>query len=218
MVLYSYLREVLLRFKYYLGGGSLLLILAGIIEHFIANSITWVIYLWILVACFVLALITHGASQYKRLMPRIMIGEVTKSVWPAENYGFTGAGYYFDVLNLSESESIENARAELVSLQPAAEYLPLPVPLKIKHDDYETREFSIHPRSIRQIDLITGPVDDPKSQKEMIITHTVNADRVPVPYGKYRLTVSVGAKNIPPATAVFEAWIDERRELRCVRI
>jgi hypothetical protein len=68
------------------------------------------------------------------------------------------------------------------------------------------------------VDLITGPVDAYKSQREMIIAHTVNKDRIAIPRDKYRLTVRVGAKNSPPVTAVFEAWAEGAPELKCVQL
>jgi hypothetical protein len=216
-ILYAYLKEVLSRFNYSLGGGSLLIIAAGIVEHFTANSVTWPIYTWLLVACFVIALITHGARQYERLLPRIVIRNVTRTVWPFEQFGHTGAGYHFDIFNSSASESLENVRAEIVAIEPSLQYLPLPVPMKIKHDDYDTREFSINPLSIRQIDLLTGPVNNPRSHQPMVIVHTVKDALTPVPDQKYRITVRISAKNTPPVTAVFETWI-ENRELMCVHL
>jgi hypothetical protein len=217
MILYSYLKEVLVRFKYWLGGGSGLLIIAGIAEHFLANSITWAIYIWLLVAGFVITLVRHGADQYKRLLPRIVIRNLTRRVWPAEQHGFTGAEYYFEIFNSSDCEPLENVRAELISMQPdPIGYLP--VPLRIKHDDYEVREFSINPASTRMVDLITGPVDAYKSQREMVIAHTVSKDRIAIPRDKYRLTVRVGAKNSPPVMAVFETWVEGPPELRCIQL
>lgn len=213
-VLWAYLIEVLAQYKYLLGGGSLLVVLLGIVEHFLAISVTWAAYVWILAVCFVIALVRHGVDQHRRLMPRMTIRSLTRRVWPVQQHGFTGAEYYFEVHNLGESQALENVRVELISMRPdAIGYLP--VPLHIKHDDYESREMSINPGSSRQIDLVTGPVNHQKSQQVMIIAHTVNADRVPVPPGKYSLTVRVCAKDTPPLTAVFEAWI-EGAELRCV--
>lgn len=213
-ILWAYLKEVLVQYKYLLGGGSLLLVLLGVVEHFLANSVRWTVYIWILGACFVIALVRHGVNQYERLIPRIVIRNLTRRVWPVDQHGFTGAEYFFEVYNSGGSQSLENVRVELVSMEPdAIGYLP--VPLHIKHDDYESREMLINPGSGRQVDLVTGPVNHPKSQQVVIIAHTVNADRACVPPGKYRLTVRVCAKDTPPVTAAFEAWIEEF-ELRCV--
>lgn len=216
-VLYAYLKEVLLGYKYLLGGGSLLLILLGIAEHYTANSIRWEVYIWVLTACFVTALIRHGVAQHKRLTPSATIRHLRERVWPPTAYaGFTGREYYFEIFNLSEAQTLEQVRVELISMQPdVIGYLP--VPLHIKHDDYESREFSINPGSGRFIDLVTGPVGgDPRSQQAMIIAHTVNKDRTTIPHGRYKLTVRVSAKDSAPVIAVLEAWISEDGNLKCI--
>jgi len=86
----------------------------------------------------------------------------------------------------------------------------------VRNDDYITREFSINPLSVRQIDLITGPVNAPNSQAVMIVAHTVNKYRAPIPNGKYEITVRVSASNSPPVTATFVTMLDNTGELQCV--
>jgi hypothetical protein len=216
MMLWRYLVEVFSRFKLLLGGGSGLVVLAGVIEHFTTKGVTWPIYAWIIVACLVTALGSHGLSQYRRLQPGIAIRNLERRVWPVNQHNFTGAEYYFEVFNLSEAQSLEGVRVELVSMQPdRIGYLP--VPLHIKHDSYENREFSVNPKSGRQIDLITGPTSHDRSQKVMVVAHTVNADRMAIPNETYHLTVRVSAKDIPPAFASFQAWV-EGDELRCIAL
>ena len=85
-------------------------------------------------------------------------------------------------------------------------------PLHIKHESYGVREFSINPGSVKQIDLITGPVNDPKSQQAMTVAHEYT-EQFPIPFGRYRLTVRVSAKNAPPEIAIFEAMIDNNGEV-----
>jgi hypothetical protein len=153
----------------------------------------------------------------RRLTPKAIIRNLTPRVWPADLVSFTGKEYYFDIFNSSETESLDNVRVEVAEIIPDAIGYPN-APLHVRNDDYETREFSINPASVRQIDLITGPVNDPKSQRLMIIAHTVNKERRPIPYGRYRITVRVSARNMPPVTAVFEAWIDEEKVLQCAAI
>jgi hypothetical protein len=153
----------------------------------------------------------------RRSTPRAIIRNLTPRVWPADLVPFTGKEYYFDIFNSSEAESLENVRVEVAEIIPDAIGYPN-APLHVRNDDYETREFSINPASVRQIDLITGPVNDPRSQRQMIIAHTVNKERRPIPYGRYRITVRVSAKNAPPATAVFEAWIDDDEVLQCMAV
>jgi len=172
--------------------------------------------------CFVVSSVIVWFQQHKklkdlerRLSPRIVIRNLSPRVWPSDLIPFTGKEYYFDIFNASETESLENVRVEANSLPDAIGYPN--VPWHVRNDGYETREFSINPASIRQIDLITGPVNKPDSQKLMIVAHTVNTERRPIPYGRYQITVKASAKNTPPATAVFQAWI-EAGELKCVAL
>lgn len=145
---------------------------------------------------------------------RIEIRNLSRRVWPVERHGFTGAEYYIDVFNDSDGESLEGVRLELVGLSPDAIGF-LPIPLHIKHENYDTREVSIHPKSARSFDILTGPVNDPRSQKVMMIPHTVNSERFPLPTNKYRMTIRASAKNIAPVDAILDAWIDAEGELRC---
>jgi hypothetical protein len=153
-----------------------------------------------------------------RLRPRAVIENLTPRVWPRGQGGVsvTGKEYYFDIRNLSESESLEGVRVEVAEMIPDAIGYPN-APLHVRNDSYDTREFSINPKSIRQIDLITGPVNAPYSQKSMIVAHTVNDYRNKIPYGKYRITVRVSAKNSPPVMTSFVVWI-ENDELQCAVI
>jgi len=146
------------------------------------------------------------------------IRSLTPRIWPAGQGGVTVTGkeYYFDVRNLGETEPLESVRVEVSKLIPDAIGYPN-APLHVRNDSYETRDFTINPGSVRQIDLITGPVNAPHSQTVMIIAHTVNEYRSTIPLGKYRITVRASAKNTPPVTAVFEAWV-ANNELQCVQL
>jgi hypothetical protein len=152
-----------------------------------------------------------------RLKPRAIIGNLTPRVWPAGQGGVavTGKEYYFDIFNSSEVESLDGVRVEVARMVPDAIGYPNP-PLHVRNDDYVTREFSINPLAIRQIDLITGPVNAPNSQAVMIVAHTVNKYRTAIPNGKYEITVRVSASNSPPTTATFVALLDNTGELQCV--
>lgn len=151
----------------------------------------------------------------RRLLPKAIIRNLTPRIWPIGQAGvsFTGKEYYFDIYNSSETDPLENVRVEVADMIPDAIGYPN-APLHIRNDDYNTREFSINAGSTRQIDLITGPVDAPNSQEAMIVTHTVNNYRGPIPYGRYRINVRVSARNAAPITATFEVWI-EGKELQC---
>jgi hypothetical protein len=155
-------------------------------------------------------------SLERRLLPKIVIQNLTPRIWPAGQAGvsITGKEYYFDIFNSSEIEAIENVRVEIESITPDALGYPN-APLHIRNDSYNTREFSINAGSVRQIDLITGPVNAPNSQKVILIAHTVKDHQAPLPDGRYVITVRVSAKNAPPETATFETWVEDN-ELQCV--
>jgi hypothetical protein len=216
----AYLWEVLVRFKYALGGGSSLIIVGGIIEHFTANVIPWSAYLWLLAACFSITLIVFGTEQHKALAPRLKIQSLTRREWPDPN-GRPGAEYYFEVFNMGGGGSIEDVNVELVRMDPdPIRYLP--VHLHIKHDNkppnstefvYATA-FSLHPNGGRQIDLVTGPTAG--SPHSMIIPHIVRDALTAIPRNRYRLVVRATARNTPATEVTFETWIDDQGALCCV--
>lgn len=178
---------------------------------------------WIRI-CFVVAAFVEWGQQRKRLNslarrmePTITIRELQSREWPVRRMGFTGKEFYFEVFNESHVQSLENVRAELIDISPL-EIKYLPVPLHVKHDrTYERTEFTVNPRSGRHVDLITGPTDKEGSQAVMIIAHTVNNEREPIPNTKYLLTVRVSANNTPPSVAQFQAWI-ANGELACIHL
>jgi hypothetical protein len=212
----GYLREVLMQYYKRLTGGSILLISSGIIERFVTKSVSWEIYTWLLMACFVSSLIQHGAAEHKRLMPRLVIRKLECSEWPFKQFGKTGRGYHFSIENLSEAVSIEQVNANIIAVEPPLEYFTPPVPMKVRNKDYVETAISLNPLSRKQIDLLTGPSADSRSQREMFIIHVVPDFLRPVPVQRYRITVQIDAKDTPPATAIFEAWVDEKEGLKCV--
>src|ERR1017187_2040888 len=220
MMFLNYLTAVFKRVKYLLGGGSLLLITAGIVERFVAQSISWAIYTWLLVACLVGALLGDGFSQFKRLQRKLSICGLERSVWPYERFAKTGVGYHFLVRNLSGGDSLDEVHAEITSIAPPLQYLPLPVALKVKHREWHVRTFRLDPLCEEQFDLITGPTSHPRSQKATIITYISEPREAfeELPNRKHTITVRVAAKDCAPVTAIFETWIDETGELRCIQL
>jgi hypothetical protein len=155
-----------------------------------------------------------------RLVPRIKIGVPQQHFWGLkEQRGSTGTGYFFGVTNLSEAESLESLRAELISMEPDVIGI-LPFPLHIRNLDYQTSETSVNPGLTMQFDLATGPDHNAISQAVIMIPGIISGDRgsrnaVPIEYGRYRMTVRVGAMNCPPQDIVFELWIEDNF-LRCI--
>jgi hypothetical protein len=88
--------------------------------------------------------------------------------------------------------------------------------MKVKNDEYDTREFTVNANSVRQIDFVTGPCGVPGGQNVMVLADTVSKGSV-LQKNKYRFTFSVSARNTPPVQAVFEAMIRDNN-LTCVRL
>lgn len=198
-------------------GTSVLVVALLIYERVKGTPASWPIYISVFVGCLVAALFRQGVKQHIRLRRRIIIRNLTRRVWPAERHGFTGAEYYIEIFNPSEAEPLENVRVELLRMEPDVIGLSR-VPLHIKYDDYESREFSVNPGTARLVDIITGPTDAPRSQIEMIVPHTVNAERFPIPRGRYRLTIQASARNVKAQKEDFQVWIDDPAGLQCVHI
>jgi hypothetical protein len=216
----AYFREVFLRSKAALGGG-IIIIAAGAVEHFVGRSLTVSQYIIVVLLAIVGAQFWHGLIQFKRSQPRIQIAaQVSQHFWQLDDgRGSTGTGYYFTVGNGSTLESLESVRAELVGMQPD-EIGVLPAPLHIRHKDYRTVETHIGPGGHAQFDLVTGPDHNSSSQEALVIPLVMGGDRGydcgrQVPYGRYKLSVRISAKNCVPADATFQIWV-ENDFLRCV--
>jgi len=125
---------------------------------------------------------------------------------------------HFVVENLSAAETLKEVRADIVSIVPSLQYPPMPKPMKIKDESYDMRVFSINPLATREIDLATGPSEDPQSQRDFFIVYAVKEALRPIPKERYRVSVRVSAENTPPATAVFEVWVDEKTGLQCLQL
>ena len=152
------------------------------------------------------------------LVPRIRIGHPQQQFWGLEEgRGSSGMGYYFQVSNLSASESLESVKAQLVSMEPDEAKI-LPLPLHIRHKDWRTVETSINPGSSEHFDIATGPDHNTTSQG-MVIPCIVDGDRgivnvASIPNARYRLKIRVSARNCPPQDLSLELWV-ENNFLRC---
>jgi hypothetical protein len=211
MAYFRYLALVFVRFKKLLGGGSLSVIVLAAYEHYAGMSASWQLYLWIMAACLMIALFLQGAEYYKGLQPRIKIGTN-----PLRQQVFKGVLYYFDVEN-SGSETLEHVSVRLKHISPEVKDMNwLPVPLHIKHDNKEphSTEFSLNPKEKKQIDIVemtniaSGVIQ---------VKHIVQDISQAIPIGRYVLTIEATAKNVLPAEARFQIWINDG-ELRCVAL
>jgi hypothetical protein len=215
------LREVFVRYKKHLGGSCLLLIGAGLFEHYTLHTISWATYMWLLMVSFVGALIAQVTDQYKKLQPRMAIRGVESSIWPFERFGYTGVGWHFTVENLGEGESLEDVCGQITSITPPPIYLPLPVPMKIKTRNWDVKETRLSPLWKEQFDLVVGPNGDPRTRQPFRVIYNVDPKEAWEdldPTHRYRIAVRVGARNAKPTTATFETWIGADGTLKCIML
>jgi len=210
----DYITTVFGRFKGLLGGGSIVVILAGLYQQMAGQSIRWGLYLGIIVTCLVSALFFNGLEQYRRLLPKLYIsGEVRRQEAMSEN-GMPYVLYYFEVGNSSSGTTIHHVKAQLTALVPKVGDLDwLPVPLHIKHDNYAPlkREFILNPHDCVHIDLVSAPVGGTSLRIWHIAEH-VNQD---IGFGKFTMTVVLSGENVQACRKVFTAWLDNTGLLEC---
>ena len=127
-------------------------------------------------------------------------------------------GYYFQVFNLSLSESLESVKAQLISIDPNEVNALLPLPLHIRHKDWRTVETSINPGASEGFDIATGPGRDTEPQP-IKIPCIMDGDRgivnaAPIPNARYKIRIRVSAKHCPKQDLDLEVWV-ENNFLRC---
>jgi hypothetical protein len=151
-----------------------------------------------------------------RLAPKLEIRRLVRREWPTARDPI-GVEYYFEVFNSSEGTMLDGVEVRLCEMKPE-EIAFLPVHLHLKHDNevpHQTR-FSINPKTPVHIDLITGPI--PGTKQPMVVAHTVVAVREPISTRKYRLTVVASATSVLPVKAIFETWVDDMGDLKCIQL
>jgi len=128
-------------------------------------------------------------------------------------------GYYFEVSNPSETESLESVSAQLVAIEPP-DIGNLPIPLHIRHKPYASREteISIAPNGSAGFDIATGPDHNENSQRQVIIPCVVAGDRgitmgFPISGARHRMTIRVMARNYFK-NMEMEVWVEDNF-LRC---
>ena len=200
-------------------GGGAVIIAVGLVEHLSGHSLARLQYVVALLLAVIGAQFWHGLMQFEKSQPRIKINPPKQHFWTLnENRGSTGTGWYFEVLNMCAAESLQSVSAKLISLEPD-EIRILPLPLHIRHKDWQTVETSINPGSSEQFDIATGPDHNVTSQSRIVIPCIIGGDRgyvnaAPIPAARYRLTIRVTAKNCRPQDLSVDLWIEDNF-LRC---
>ncbi len=158
----------------------------------------------------------RGRESPPPASPLLVIHDIKKRRWRRASDGLTGVDCQFEVSNSSVSTALENVRVELLSMKP--EVVNFKATLHIKNESYDVTTFSLNPGASREIDLLTGPINDPHSQKCIVVAHTVGPERKQMPSGRYTFNVMASARNSSPATAKFEVWVDDDGETQCATV
>jgi hypothetical protein len=183
-----YTVEVFTRYKAAWGGSSTIIVATGIYVAVTGDPLSRSRWLLIFMLAAIFAQFWHGLMQFEKMQPRFEIRRRDQQFWNLkERRGSFGTGHYFEVFNLSISESLECVRAELVSIEPKPNAIDvLPFPLHIRHLPYSIAETFINPRCSREFDLATGPSHHEQLQQVIMIPGIMGGDRgftngVPIP-------------------------------------
>jgi hypothetical protein len=131
---WGYLMTVVRRALVLIGGGSILIIAIGVVEHYFQIALSWGMYEFILLVCVVIAMFSVGLEKNQRLLPRLRIaGDVHRQEWLEPGSGVPCTAFYIDIVNDSTGTSIDNVSVKLTRIDPEVLNLNwLPVPLFIK--------------------------------------------------------------------------------------
>lgn len=216
----QYARAIMSKTVGYLSGGCLIMLALALYQGVTGNIVSPLVYVVCAAATLVSAIWVYGVEQFRQLQPRLAVRSLERSAWPFERFGYTGIGYHFTVENLSAGLSAEDFCAQITAISPSPGYLPLPVPMKIKHRDWDVKTVSLSPEWKEQVDLIVGPSADPRSTQLFRIIYNSDPKEKFLDLRKdtrYRIEIRVGAKNVKRSEPYrFEAWVDERNETQCV--
>lgn len=207
-----------MRSKVALGGGTGVVVGWGVYQTIATHPLSPKASVIVFLLAVISAQLWHGLLQFRMSHPRFMIRHPKQQLWDEPR--IRGVGYYFEVVNPSEDESLESVKAELVSID-TREINNLPIPLHIRHKLYSTSEteVSIAPGGVAGFDIVTGPDNNPRSQQQVLVPCVMGGARgivssVPISGARCRMAVRVMAKNCPFQEVSFDVWVEERF-LRC---
>lgn len=213
--------------EYFTAAGSQMQnILWGALLPFLAWGIWFVLGnppLWVNATAVGLALFVAGyhvwRADHVRLERKLEIARLTRFELEVPEQGKV-LWYGLEVLNTSEALTIESVSVQLEHIQPAPSNVDWwPIPLHLKHDNppdlktaYKTH-FNLNPRESRHVDFVAASA---AARTFAFGTAVRNIHhRVPSDGGRYRIQVSVRARDTPEILKWFEVWMDDRGILQC---
>jgi len=154
-------------------------------------------------------------ADHVRLQPKFVITQVLAQPWTDQNNGKAAMGYYFEVVNTSETTTIRDAQVELAEITPLVENLEwLPVHLIQKHDRSEplAKTFDLHPGQLKHIDFVSAY----QRGQQFTVLHLVsNVNNQVVGRDKRRLKVTVTGENVPSISKWFDVYFDQEGYFVC---
>jgi hypothetical protein len=212
----GYLWSVAKEFKALLGGSSIVVVAAGLYEHYTQSTLHWIIYLWIVLLCGFIALFMSGVRSYRRLQPRLYINAVPiLQEWQTVGH-IPCRTMFFEIRNLSEATTVENVSVDLFRISPEVTRMNwLPVRLHVKHDNpmaggQYVDHFSLNPKETKHIDLASLAESVLGNLVNGIkVEHVVNGANQHIPVANYDFTVVASGKDTPAITTVFKIRVKD---------
>jgi hypothetical protein len=194
--------------------GALLPFLAWGIWFIVGTPPAWINLTVVFLAVFVAGYYVWRADHL-RLEKAFEIKAVRFQTWRDDASGRYAFAYYLEIVNKSETTSIEEAEAQLEKIEPLVENFDwLPVHLRHKHDHSPHGEklFTLHPGKIKHIDFVSAFEKD----DSFTVLHIVGGVTNEVPAKeRHRLRVILTGKDVPALSRWFEVCIDQDGFLQC---
>lgn len=153
--------------------------------------------------------------DHVRLQPVFDIPRVIPQTWTHPGTGEHAMFYYFEIVNRSETASIQDVEVQLTEIMPVVENLEwLPVYLRYKNDHsfHGERTFNLNPGKSMLIDFVSAIEKDNK----FTVLHTVaGAVNQVVGRDRRRLKVTITGRDVPALSQWFDVYFDSEGFFVC---
>ncbi len=212
---------VLSRAKFYLGGGSAIMVLLALYGGLSGVPIPRLVYIVCASLTIISAVFSVGLEQYKALEPRLVIGEPDYYTHNAPRLTHC---YRVPIGNSSKAKTIRNVGIQIIDIQPTPQYYPWGHSLPLQWKDSLKPLGSTEPfrryRDIKagnpeEVDFVQAM----EHQNSITVNHSVDKiseQTIPLPPSTYRITLEAKGDDVPSAKAVFEVRMSKHGMLQVV--
>ncbi len=212
-LLEEYFPILFTRWQAALWGGSVLAVAFG--WHFVTADWPYPVKV---TAC-VMALFFAGyyvwRADHVRLQTAFAIKEVHPQTWTDQTNGKPARAYYLEVINKSETTSIQDVEVQLTKIEPTVENLEwLPVHLVHQHDRSASPEktFALHPGKPKNINLVSAF----ENGSQFTVLHIVSGvTNQVVGRDRRRLQVTITGRDVPALSVWFDVYFDSEGFFVC---